>query len=242
MAPVFNVTPLLPFGILMIGALGLLAPASAATYSANYNDALSYYGGQCFSGIFLSDTPYNGLVAKIPSNKFQRGLGCGTCYEIRCTNHESCRNGGVNVTAIDDAGNGFLLSSEAWDKIVKERSTQKVDVTARRVNCARSGGMAVLVMSGSDPSWFWIQILNVANCGGVAGVEVARDGATSWTKMSRMYDTGQWELKPATAVVAPGKKISVRVTGLGGRKVELKNVIGADWLGGGQTYTSNANF
>ncbi|GJP47947.1 hypothetical protein CLOM_g7115 [Closterium sp. NIES-68] len=182
-----------------------LTPASAVftSFSVGLNDG----GGACnYKGDFRDSPFFNGgLTAYIPQSQYNGGKGCGTCYEVSCKNHKSCRGGSVTVRAVGKQGNGdFLLSSTAWDKIVRDRAAGRVEIKYRGVECPSNGTFAVRVMPGSNPYWFAIQILGVVDA--VEKVEISKD-ASSWTSLRAMGESATW-------VLGSGAE---KIVGVGGR-------------------------
>ncbi|CAI7900580.1 unnamed protein product [Closterium sp. NIES-54] len=227
----------------LIAALAVLAPASATTYRSTFSDGINSGGGACYyEGNFRdSEYFYKGLTAYLPQNKYDGGKGCGTCYEIECKNHKSCRSGSVIVRATGRHGDDqFLLASTAWDKIVRGRDAGNVEIKFRSVDCPKNGDIGVKIMPGTNQYWFAVQILGAAKAGGVEGVELSKDGK-KWSKMKRLAESATWALDPAKEIVDAGKKVSVRVTAVGGARVELKDVIPEKWTVG-NTYKSSTNF
>ncbi|CAI5500325.1 unnamed protein product [Closterium sp. Naga37s-1] len=227
----------------LVAALAVLAPASATTYRSTFSDGINSGGGACYyEGNFRdSEYFYKGLTAYLPQNKYDGGKGCGTCYEIECKNHKSCRSGSVIVRATGRHGDDqFLLASTAWDKIVRGRDAGNVEIKFRSVDCPKNGDIGVKIMPGTNQYWFAVQILGAAKAGGVEGVELSKDGK-KWSKMKRLAESATWALDPAKEIVDAGKKVSVRVTAVGGARVELKDVIPEKWTVG-NTYKSSTNF
>ncbi|CAI5966741.1 unnamed protein product [Closterium sp. NIES-65] len=227
----------------LVAALAALAPASATTYRSTFSDGINSGGGACnYEGNFReSEYFYKGLTAYLPQNKYDGGKGCGTCYEIECKSHKSCRSGSVIVRATGRHGDDqFLLASTAWDKIVRGRDAGNVEIKFRSVDCPKNADIGVKIMSGTNQYWFAVQILGAAKAGGVEGVELSKDGK-KWSKMKRLAESATWALDPAKEIVDAGKKVSVRVTAVGGARVELKDVIPEKWTVG-NTYKSSTNF
>ncbi|GJP62209.1 hypothetical protein CLOP_g19299 [Closterium sp. NIES-67] len=218
-----------------------LTPSNAI--STTYSEGINYGGGACnYEGNFR-DSPffYNGLTAYVPRSKYNGGKGCGTCYEVSCKNNPSCKSGSVTVRAVGKQGDDFLLSSTAWDKIVRDRSAGRVEIKYRSVDCPKSANMAVKIMPGSNAYWFAAQILGGAKAGGVEKVEISKDGS-SWKSMSAQGESATWIMNPAKEIVDAGRKVSLRVTAVGGgSQAVLTDIIPAKWSAG-KTYESSGNF
>ncbi|CAI5530071.1 unnamed protein product [Closterium sp. Naga37s-1] len=199
--------------------------------------------GTCYWGQFTyADSPYfdKGMVAQVPASNFNSGKGCGTCYQVTCKNSPSCTKGSVMVRAVGLSG-GFNLNFPAWDKIVKDRNVGNVEIDYRSVDCPSSRTMAVRIENNSNVYNFVVQILGAAKSGGVEKVEISNDGK-QWKSMTNNGWGATWVLNPAKDVVDKGRKLSVRVTAVGGgQQVVLLDVIPSKWSAG-KTYESGTNF
>ncbi|GJP31766.1 hypothetical protein CLOM_g8873 [Closterium sp. NIES-68] len=245
MALTSNLNSRLHLSFFLLAAVLTVTPGASATYTATYSEGINYGGGACnYEGDF-SNSPFfdDGMTAYVPQAKYRGGKACGTCYEIACKNSPSCRRSSVAVRAVgQQGGDNFLLSDDAWDEIVRDRSAGRVEIKYRSVACPRNGGIAVKIMPGSNAYWFAVQVLGAAKAGAVEAVELSKDGGRRWASMSVLGESATWVMNPAKEIVDAGRKVSVRVTAVGnGKQVVLRNVIPVGWSAA-QTYESSANF
>ncbi|KAL8119476.1 hypothetical protein AgCh_016846 [Apium graveolens] len=99
--------------------------------------------GACGFGRYGA-TINNGYVSAA-SNLYRGGIGCGACYQVRCTNGNFCSDKGVNVV-ITDQGSGpgdFILSRKAFGRMGESKSDAKsllalgvVDIEYKRIPCS----------------------------------------------------------------------------------------------------------
>ncbi|TYG77628.1 hypothetical protein E1A91_D03G189500v1 [Gossypium mustelinum] len=87
---------------------------SRATYYGS-PDCLGTPRGACGYGEF-GRTVNDANVAGVSYRLYKNGTGCGTCYQVRCTNPQLCTDNGVNIV-VTDYGEGdntdFILSPRA---------------------------------------------------------------------------------------------------------------------------------
>ncbi|KAJ8427478.1 hypothetical protein Cgig2_021888 [Carnegiea gigantea] len=92
---------------------------SRAAYYPN-SDEQGTDNGACGFGSFGATV--NGGDVSAASNLYQSGVGCGACYQVRCTNSNYCSDNGVTVV-ITDQGSGdntdFILSEHAFGKMAQ---------------------------------------------------------------------------------------------------------------------------
>ncbi|PIA32578.1 hypothetical protein AQUCO_04400046v1 [Aquilegia coerulea] len=108
------------------------------------SDEMGTETGACGFGSF--GAIINGGDVSAASNLYRDGVGCGACYQVRCTNSMYCSDKGVTVV-ITDSGSGdntdFILSRRAYAKMSQTTYAAAsllalgvVDIEYRRVPCS----------------------------------------------------------------------------------------------------------
>lgn len=140
--------------LLFVIFLSALNVATAATCSDCFiHSRAAYYpnsdekgteSGACGYGTF--GATINGGDVSAASDLYRDGVGCGACYQVRCSDSMYCSDKGVNVV-ITDQGSGpstdFILSRRAFGRMAQTTDAAAsllalgvVDIEYRRVSCS----------------------------------------------------------------------------------------------------------
>ncbi|KAL5862561.1 hypothetical protein ACOSQ3_000075 [Xanthoceras sorbifolium] len=116
---------------------------SRAAYYPSSNEQGSDIGA-CGYGSF--GATINGGDVSAASDLYRNGLGCGACYQVRCTNSNYCSDKGANVVITDQGSSDrtdFILSRGAFGRMAQTKDAEAsllalgiVDIEYRRVSCS----------------------------------------------------------------------------------------------------------
>ncbi|XP_052170522.1 expansin-like B1 [Diospyros lotus] len=119
---------------------------SRAAYYPN-SDEQGTETGACGFGTF--GATINGGDVSAASELYRSGVGCGACYQVRCTNSNYCSDKGVTVVITDQGSSDrtdFILSRHAFSRMAQtnDKATSLlalgvVDIEYRRVPCSYPG-------------------------------------------------------------------------------------------------------
>lgn len=143
--------------LLFASSVFVQTPADAATCSNCFiQSRAAYYPnsdqqgtqtGACGFGSF--GATINGGDVSAASELYQGGVGCGACYQVRCTNSKYCSDTGVTVVITDSGSSDhtdFILSQRAYGRMAQTTETATsllalgvVDIEYRRVSCSYAG-------------------------------------------------------------------------------------------------------
>ncbi|KAJ8505289.1 hypothetical protein OPV22_006175 [Ensete ventricosum] len=116
---------------------------SSAAYYPN-SDTEGTETGACEYGTF--GATLNSGDVSAASNLYRNGVGCGACYQVRCTNANYCSTDGVTIVITDSGASGntdFILSQHAFSRMGQNAdagasllSLGVVGIEYRRVSCS----------------------------------------------------------------------------------------------------------
>ncbi|KAJ6837882.1 expansin-like B1 [Iris pallida] len=114
-------SPQLILHVLLVALLGLqstvradnFTPSSAAYYPNSKENGTG--DGAC--GYRSFGATLNGGDVSAASVLYRNGVGCGACYQVKCTNANYCSDNGVTIVITDSGASGntdFILSQRAF--------------------------------------------------------------------------------------------------------------------------------
>ncbi|XP_020150518.1 expansin-B11 [Aegilops tauschii subsp. strangulata] len=224
---------------------------AGATYYGNPNGAGSD-GGACGYQTAVGHRPFSSMIAAGSSPLFMAGMGCGACYDVKCTSNSACSGKPVTVVITDlSPGNlypgepcHFDMSGTALGAMAKPGMADKlraggvIRMQYKRVPCKYPGvNIAFRVDQGSNPFYFKTLIEFVGDDGDLKAVALKEAGSGAWTPMAQDWGA-LWRLNNGRRLRAP---FCLKLTSDTGRVLVVNNVIPANWKAGA-TYRSLVNY
>jgi hypothetical protein len=226
----------------MIGAALAYDPAwlsdADSTFYTGVDDDSGGYAGNCGYGdlsrtLGLDHVPYGPMFFAGSPVLYRGGAGCGSCYEIECSNSSACTSGPIQVTMTDfcpTLGNErwcsgdhihFDLSGHAFSKTVNDVGVGHTPLQFRRVECVRNGFLVVQIVG--NPWWQEFLMMNVPGSGTYDGLSVKGKGA-DWIPLAR-----DWGANFLSMVELKGA-ISLKITdSFSGAETLLMDCVPEDW-------------
>ncbi|XP_042512684.1 expansin-like B1 [Macadamia integrifolia] len=135
---------------------------SRAAYYPN-SDVNGTETGACGFGSF--GATINGGDVSAASDLYRGGVGCGACYQVRCTNAKYCSDNGVTIVITDSGSSDhtdFILSNHAYSKMAQTKDAAAsllalgvVDIEYRRVSCSYpSHNMTIKIDESSNYPYY----------------------------------------------------------------------------------------
>ncbi|XP_004486758.1 putative expansin-B2 [Cicer arietinum] len=226
------------------------SPSVATWYGPPTGDGSE--GGACGYGSAVGQPPLSSMIAAGSPLIYQSGKGCGSCYEVKCTENPACSGNPVTVVISDECpGCGsdgqyhFDLSGKAFGAMAISgqdenlRNAGKISIQHRRVPCNYPGmSIAFHVDSGSNQEYFATAIEYENGDGDLKQVELLEAFAKSWDTMTQSWGA-VWKFDKGSQLRAP---FTIRLTTIeSGETFVAKDVIPVGW-NPGQTYRSVGNF
>ncbi|KAH9321450.1 hypothetical protein KI387_016089, partial [Taxus chinensis] len=137
--------------------------------------------GACGYESFASTLNHGGVATASPQI-YKEGVGCGACYQIRCTNQAICRKSGVKVVVTDHTENNQT------DFVVSVRTFSSFSSTLKICRACEDGHCECRVQTVETSNWKYM----TRNHGAVWSMEKPprRDLSVRWLVTSG-YD-GYW--------------------------------------------------
>ncbi|XP_057825110.2 expansin-like B1 [Cryptomeria japonica] len=213
---------------------------SKATFYAT-SDGLGTPSGACGYGSF--GRTLNGGQVAAASDLYKDGIGCGSCYQITCTNEELCTEEGVTIVVTDyGVGNGteFIMSPTAYSKLAQPDKAKQlvslgvIDIEYKGVSCKYPGYNLMIKIDESSkfPDYLAIQFWYQGGQKDILSIELSQEkNGEQKTEMKRNHGA-VWD------VVAPPKgALWVRFLAGGYRRTSFEwitaaNAIPANWEAG----------
>ncbi|PAN52052.1 hypothetical protein PAHAL_9G639200 [Panicum hallii] len=186
----------------------------------------------------VNKAPFNSMGACGNSPIFKDGLGCGSCYEIKCDKPAECSGEPVIVYITDMnyepiAAYHFDLAGTAFGAMAKKGEEEKlrkagiIDMQFRRVKCKYPADtkIAFHVEKGCNPNYLALLLKYAAGDGDIVGVDIKEKGAKEYQSLKHSWGA-IWRMDTPKPIKGP---ISIRITSEGGKTLEQEDVIPEGW-------------
>ncbi|CAO2824032.1 unnamed protein product [Amaranthus hypochondriacus] len=208
-------------------------------------------GGACGYTDAVERPPYSSMVSAGGSSIYQKGVGCGVCYQVKCMENGACSGNPVTVTITDECPvcasdkPHFDLSGTSFGAMAKPclanqlRNAGVLNIQFQRVKCNYPGvTVAVKTDPGSNPYYIAIAIEYV-NGEGLQGVNLKQsNGYGGWMHMERSWG-GLWKMNAGYILQPP---LSLQLIEAQTKHIlTLNNIIPRNWIPS-HIYRSLVNF
>ncbi|NP_001132169.1 Expansin-B10 precursor [Zea mays] len=218
-----------------------------ATYGKDWLDAkATWYGKPTGAGPDdngggcgykdVNKPPFNsmGACGNIPI--FKDGLGCGSCFEIKCDKPVECSGKPVVVHITDMnyepiAAYHFDLAGTAFGAMAKNGEEEKlrkagiIDMQFRRVKCKYGSKVTFHLEKGCGPNYLALLVNYVDGDGDIVAVDVKEKGSDTYEPLKHSWGA-IWRKDSDKPLKGP---LTVRLTTEGGTKTVYDDVIPANW-------------
>ncbi|KAL0317275.1 UNVERIFIED_CONTAM: putative expansin-B2 [Sesamum angustifolium] len=209
-------------------------------------------GGACGLEDDVANPPYYGMISAGNNNLFKSGKGCGSCYQVKCTQNAECSGYPITITITDECPGAcnddpvhFDLSGKAFGYLAKRgegdalRNKGRISIEYQRVQCYYNNmSIAIKIDRGSNQYYLAFALENVNGDGEIGSMELIPSNSGQPLYMQQVFGA-TWK---ADIPIGTSGPYSVRITSLDSRKtITAYNSIPADWHPG-QYYITNVNF
>ncbi|KAK8958060.1 Expansin-B15 [Platanthera zijinensis] len=229
------------------------SPAGATWYGSP--EGFGSDGGACEYGQAVGSAPFSSMIAAGGPSLFKSGMGCGACYQVKCTSNVACSGKPATVVITDDCPGGpcesdavhFDMSGTAFGAMAisgeadQLRNAGMLQVQYTRVPCSYQDVNIVFhVDAGSNSYYFAVVVEYVNGDGELGAVDLLPSSAgAKWLSMQHLEGGAVWKLNYWSSPLHP--PFSLRVTTPTGKILTAADVIPADWQPG-LAYKSLVNF
>ncbi|XP_058761702.1 putative expansin-B2 [Vicia villosa] len=204
-------------------------------------------GGACGYQNAVGLPPFNSMISAANPSIYQSGKGCGSCYQVKCTENPACSGNPFTVVITDECpgcDHYFDLSGKAFGSMAISgqadnlRNAGKIPVEYQRVTCNYPGvPIAFHVDFGSNQDYFATVIEYENGDGDLKTVELKEGNSETWEAMQQSWGA-VWKFNKGAQLNEP---FSIRLTTIeSGKMFVANNVIPVGWQPG-QTYRAIGN-